>query len=168
MRIYNCIEMGRFNISASGIRSGINTCTRLLRFGLVESTCRVHMGCRRIPPGQFPRTIPPDNYPPGQFPLPFWVGHSPGQFPPNMLCIHTYTCMHTNTHTHTYIHTHVHIHTYTYIHIHAYIYMHTYTYIHIQAYIHIHLYVCMYASILCMYVCMYTYMYNYAKICQYI
>ena len=83
------------------------------------------------------RTIPPWTIPPGQFPLPFWVGHFPPRtIPPNILCIHTHTCMHTHTYTyiHTYIHTHIHIHTYiytyTYIHTHTYIYTHTYTCIH--------------------------------------
>src|SRR6218665_4036457 len=88
-----------------------------------------NIGCRTIPPGQFPRTIP----------LPFGVGLFPPDNSPNILCIHTYTCMH--THTYTYIHTYIHIRVHTYIH--TFIYMHTYTYIHIQAYIHIHLYVCM-------------------------
>src|SRR6218665_2694977 len=71
--------------------------------------------------GQFPWTLPP-----GQFPLPFWVGHFPPDNSPHILCIHTYTCMHTHyTHIHTYTDTYAHIH--THIHIHKYIYMHTYT-----------------------------------------
>src|SRR6218665_1546406 len=103
-------------------------------FGLI-------FGCRTIPPGQFP--------------LPFWVGHFPRTITPNMLCIHTYTCMHT--------HTHIHIHTYIHTYIYTHTYIHTYTYIHIQAYIHIHLYVCMRIYYVCTHI-----MYNYAKICQYI
>ena len=124
-------------------------------------------GCRTIPlddsPGQFP---------PGQFPLPFWVRHFPlGQFPPIYYAyIHMHVCTH--THIHTYIHTYIYTHTYT----HTYIHIHIYTCIHIQAYIYIihthkyrHTYtsVCMYASILCMYVCI-RIMYKYAKICRYI
>src|SRR6218665_1851493 len=82
------------------------------------------------PPDNFPRTITP-----GQFPLPFWVGHFPRTIPPPICYayIHTHVCIH--THTHTYTHTHIHIHTY----IHTYIYIHTYTYI----YMHVCMYVCM-------------------------
>src|SRR6218665_3638388 len=86
--------------------------------------------------GQFPRTIHPRTIPHGQFPLPFWVGHSPNN-PPDILCKHTYTCMRTHTYTyiHTYTHTYTHIH--THIHIHTYIYIHTYACIQIHAYIDI-------------------------------
>src|SRR6218665_3170558 len=89
----------------------------------VHITCDRNRGCRTIPSGQFPRTIPhpSDYYPPPTIPPPV-VGRTfpSGQFP-NMLYIHTYTCMHTHTHIHTYIHT-----------IHTCIYTHTYTYIHIH------------------------------------
>ena len=91
-------------------------------------------------------------FPPGQFPLPFWIGHFPPDNSPHILCIHTYTCMHT----HIYIHTHIHIHTYIHTHIHIHTYIHIHAYIYLHTYIYIYMYVCEYT----MYVCMYVYLYN--------
>jgi len=111
------------------------------------------------------RTIlPPDNSP-GQFTLPFWVGHLPPRTIPQIYYayIHIHVCIHTHIHTMSYIHvyihayicTHTYIHTYACIHIHAYINIHTYIYRHT----YIYMYVCKYT----MYACIYTYMYMYAK-----
>ena len=97
--------------------------------------------------GQFPRTILP-----GQFPLPFWLGHfSPGQFPRHIyvLCIHTCTCMHTHINIHTHIHTHIYVHTY---------YIHTYTHIHTYVYVSVYIGMCTRV-----YFCMYMYVYVYVR-----
>src|SRR6218665_316429 len=101
------------------------------------------------------RTIPLDNSP-GQFPLPFWVGHFPQTIPPIYYAyIHIHVCIY--IHIHTYIHTYIYTHTYTHIHalihIHTYIYMHTYTYIYKHTYIYICMYVCEYSMYVCIHIC---------------
>src|SRR6218665_1275562 len=80
-----------------------------------------------ISPGQFPRTIPRDNYPPDNSPSQL------GQFPPyrskpNFKLHNMHTCMHTCIHI--YIHAYTHMHAHTHIRI-QYIRMHTYIHVHI-------------------------------------
>src|SRR6218665_333630 len=112
------------------------------------STC-AGKGVGQFPLDNSPRTIPPRilsrTFPPGQFPQ--YIVHT---------CIYIYAYTHIYTYTHTHIHIHTYIHSYT--HTYTYIYMHTYTCIHIHTYTDIHKYtsVCMYASILCMYVYIYV------------